>query len=459
MYLDLILQENELLELNEQLRARDNESGHRQDQSSEDESGVGSKHTKDHCCNWKGKTWVVYALVASMFFALCNEAIAEITAIKGPECLFYFASGSVLTGLIFNLYKCTKNFQQQGLFWNDQNIMVGGRVKCSNLFGLTIFMIQHFMVQNLVYLSMWISNKAAINVGVMSSLWLFNPLFLALTDRYIYRTKLNIRHLLGMFCLVACTLFIYFGDHNAHTLSKVHSFDGWVFPRWLAILFALLAALAFTNNGILVNYLTSHRVGFQSMTLTFTAYFIVNLVVLIAGICYWSAYSNFDAYCFWIGLGGSIINTVGIACAQVAMTEGPMAPASAIFNFNVFILLGLEILKYRVVPSTFELLGFVFGILGGMIELAPRIFSSLQIKLCPTKEQMESRAHKQKGSPKSKVRKTVHFGSMDLSSASGEVQEDLFSSSSDFEDIARPWHHSRHGRAQTMKTERSRGFF
>jgi len=43
-------------------------------------------------------------MVSAIFFTLCNEAITEITQKVGPFCIFYFASGSIITGFIYNAY-------------------------------------------------------------------------------------------------------------------------------------------------------------------------------------------------------------------------------------------------------------------------------------------------------------------------------------------------------------------
>ena len=53
--------------------------------------------------------WVAWALAAAVLFAICNEGISEITNAKGPQCLFYFAPGSIVAGVIYFIISCFYN--------------------------------------------------------------------------------------------------------------------------------------------------------------------------------------------------------------------------------------------------------------------------------------------------------------------------------------------------------------
>ena len=56
------------------------------------------------------KAWIGYAIAAAICFTACNAVISEITSKVGPLCLFYFAPGSMLTGLAYNLIEMFKNW-------------------------------------------------------------------------------------------------------------------------------------------------------------------------------------------------------------------------------------------------------------------------------------------------------------------------------------------------------------
>ena len=55
---------------------------------------------------------------------------------------------------------------------------------------------------------MWFAGLARINVGVITTIWAVNPLFMAIIDSIIFKQKLLYYHYIGMFSIVACTLII-----------------------------------------------------------------------------------------------------------------------------------------------------------------------------------------------------------------------------------------------------------
>lgn len=59
---------------------------------------------------------------------------------------------------------------------------------------------------------------------------------------------------------------------------------------------------------------------------------------------------DFDLYLFWLGLAGSIINTLGIVCAQIAVAKGPAGPASALSAAGNILLTIIEAFKHEKVP-------------------------------------------------------------------------------------------------------------
>lgn len=67
---------------------------------------------------------------------------------------------------------------------------------------------------------MWISHYADINVGIISTLWMFNPLMMAFCEWYIYSAKLNLNHLVSLLSLILCMLCIYFSPPNNDTFTK-----------------------------------------------------------------------------------------------------------------------------------------------------------------------------------------------------------------------------------------------
>ena len=129
----------------------------------------------------------------------------------------------------------------------------------------------------------------------------------------------------------------------------------------------------FTTNGILTKHLTSERINFNASTISFSAYFIVNLIVIICAIPYWVIF-GFSTYLFWLGLIGSIINTLAIVCIQNALSLGPAGPVSAIIAVGSVLLVIIEAFKHSTMISLMECIGLVLGVYGALILVIPELF-------------------------------------------------------------------------------------
>jgi drug/metabolite transporter (DMT)-like permease len=148
-------------------------------------------------------------------------------------------------------------------------------------------------------------------------------------------------------------------------------------PSWLPMMVSLFLPICFTINGILFKHLTNRRLNFNASTLQFTSYFVVNSLILVAAIIFWTTSKNFSPLLFWIGFGGSMLNTLGIVCAQNAMAKGPMGPSIAISNTN-FILFALgQVVIFNNSLSPMEIIGMLVQFLGSMVTVIPHWFESI----------------------------------------------------------------------------------
>ena len=120
-------------------------------------------------------------------------------------------------------------------------------------------------------------------------------------------------HILGTCSIVLCTIVISLSgviegqNKTAETLGEA------TMPTWVPVIFGLVTPMFFTINGILTKHLTSDKIGFDPSRISFSSYLLVNVIVMIFAIPYWIHY-GFSQYLFWLGLIGSIINTLGIVC-------------------------------------------------------------------------------------------------------------------------------------------------
>ena len=92
------------------------------------------------------KIWIGYAVGAAICFTACNAIISEVTSKVGPLCLFYFAPGSILTALSYELIEMWKNCRRGKSCWLDQNIIIKGVLNKRNMVGFILFCITYFMI-------------------------------------------------------------------------------------------------------------------------------------------------------------------------------------------------------------------------------------------------------------------------------------------------------------------------
>ena len=135
----------------------------------------------------KRYTWVLLTFIAAVLFASCNAALTEITnAVGFPHCLFYFAAGSIVSAIIYNIREAAITYQNGGSFWSDQNIIINGRVNCRHLYSFIIFMMLYVIQQFLVMGSLYYAGRARMNAGIITVIWNMNPLMIALLDFCVY---------------------------------------------------------------------------------------------------------------------------------------------------------------------------------------------------------------------------------------------------------------------------------
>ena len=62
-------------------------------------------------------------------------------------------------------------------------------------------------------------------------------------------------------------------------------------PAWIPVLFGLLTPCLFCTNGMFTKKVLSPEVGFDASNISFSSYFIVNVIVLCAAVPYWTTVS------------------------------------------------------------------------------------------------------------------------------------------------------------------------
>ena len=139
------------------------------------------------------------------------------------------------------------------------------------------------------------------------------------------------------------------------------------------MLFGILTPCFFVASGLFIKHLTSAKVGFDAMTISFATSCSTSILILIIGASwYWQSVEVFNKRLFIIGFFGSIFDSCGKACIQQAYSKGPAGPVSAFVELNNVVLIIFEAIRYRKLPNSLEFVGFIFAIVGALILCIPQ---------------------------------------------------------------------------------------
>jgi len=95
---------------------------------------------------YNNRMWIGLSFAASVFFTICNSFIVELSNNVGPFAIFYFASGAVFSGLVHNFIEAFNSKREGGPFWNDQNLIVDGKIAWKNILAFLAFCCLFFVV-------------------------------------------------------------------------------------------------------------------------------------------------------------------------------------------------------------------------------------------------------------------------------------------------------------------------
>lgn len=133
------------------------------------------------------RAWLLYSFGCSIFFAVEFVFLVQITEKVGPVCLFYNTSGGIIIGVGYYFYHgCLSRCIKDGK-WKPQHFIVDGRLKWRNVVGIIAYCLLLITCEVFVYLTLFFSERAQINAGIIMTFWSVDPLFMALADRVFFK--------------------------------------------------------------------------------------------------------------------------------------------------------------------------------------------------------------------------------------------------------------------------------
>ena len=138
------------------------------------------------------KVWIIYSVIAMLFFSFGNVFNSMVAAKMGPFTFFYWCSGSFVICILQHLYHSVKQYRQTAEMgrprcWIDLNFIKGGQLRWLNVLGFVSMTLNLLLNLNLVNMCMWTATLAKINVGVIAVIWSMTPLLQAMFDLCLFR--------------------------------------------------------------------------------------------------------------------------------------------------------------------------------------------------------------------------------------------------------------------------------
>ena len=158
------------------------------------------------------RLWLAYAFTAACLFVIYYTLLARLSAAAGFLSVFYLSGGSIFWSLCFHLYKSFGNWRNSGHFWNDQNLIKGGKLAVRNLLGLLVYAMTMLVAIYITFASIHFAVKAQINPGVVSTIWSIDPIIMAVADYVWFGQKLQYYHHVGIVSIVACSIVLSLSD-------------------------------------------------------------------------------------------------------------------------------------------------------------------------------------------------------------------------------------------------------
>ena len=101
-----------------------------------------------------------------------------------------------------------RNYRENGVFWNNQNLIVGGKLNKRNTLGFAAFCTFIMACHLCILLNVFFAERAGINLGLITIAWRASILFGAFMDFIIFKEKLKYYHFLGLILIVSCVTLI-----------------------------------------------------------------------------------------------------------------------------------------------------------------------------------------------------------------------------------------------------------
>jgi len=165
------------------------------------------------------------------------------------------------------------NNPESKTLWHSHNIIINGKLNFKHLLMFIIMCFFWFGNLSSIFMTMYFSHIAGVNVGVITTIWSVQPLIAAFIDYLVNREVIGFHHFVGMILIVLGAISIgYTGTTKVssnhlqipnHIQPNTH--DGVLYapeihdqkaPVWIAIMWGFITPCFFLGQSFYTKYIT-----------------------------------------------------------------------------------------------------------------------------------------------------------------------------------------------------------
>jgi len=256
---------------------------------------------------------------------------------QGPIGICFYNSGALFLTILYFTWTKIKHGTSTAFLYQD------GKLRLPVLFLLAVNALTCVTVFYVVLLTLRLSIKAELNIGLVIAVWPINSFTSAVVDYFVYRVKLAPSNWYGMIGLCLCAVLVSVADAGAkeqkgaieNTQSGFRDIiaEDQKTPAYIPILMSCVMPIVCTFQVFVQKYATT-TVGISAHDFVFGTYAIFATICQIAAIVVFMNDPTLFTWPLWgIGTLASASNVFGFLFLTAAFATGsPVGPIIAMVN-------------------------------------------------------------------------------------------------------------------------------
>lgn len=317
--------------------------------------------------------WIVTALFSAIIFSVGNMLVGE-HAYQGFYARELTWFGNLFTSIFYMGFRIAYIKYTRGYYfkWNESPFR---DIKTDGINWLAVWWqildsVVYLFGGHLMILSFEHALYAGLNQGILTSLFSFTPILMAVAGFMIFREKLNIYHYSGITMMIVWIILMSFSNYTEKKVvikvgNRYMLKDSPLWPIIFSILSCFYFMIRLTANKAMSIKFKWESYDFCGVTL-FLSGFAMTFVV-IARCATYGFYETVSHPEFYDWVLSGFLQGFGIIASIHAVSTGLSGPASAIINIQPIIQTILSTFFLSQYPNTIQIFAMIFAIFAVLV--------------------------------------------------------------------------------------------